>query len=82
MLRKENPADLIIKGGTIYTVEAGNSTVEAVAVVGDTIVYAGSLAGLSKYEGEQTKVLDLTGKTMTPVLLKATDTLWAWAIMN
>lgn len=63
---KKTPADLIIKGGTIYTVEAGNSTVEAVAVVGDTIVYAGSLAGLSKYEGEQTKVLDLAGKTMTP----------------
>ena len=62
----KTPADLIIKGGTIYTVEAENATVEAVAVVGDTIVYAGSLAGLSKYEGEQTKVLDLAGKTMTP----------------
>jgi predicted amidohydrolase YtcJ len=63
---KKTPADLIIKGGTIYTVEADNTTVEAVAVKGDTIVYAGSLAGLSKYEGEQTKVIDLTGKTMTP----------------
>ncbi len=63
---KKTPADLIIKGGTIYTVETDNSTVEAVAVTGDTIVYAGSLAGLSKYEGEQTKVIDLAGKTMTP----------------
>jgi predicted amidohydrolase YtcJ len=63
---KKTPADLIIKGGTIYTVEADNTTVEAVAVKGDTIVYAGNLAGLSKYEGEQTKVIDLTGKTMTP----------------
>lgn len=63
---KKTPADLIIRGGTIYTVETDNSTVEAVAVTGDTIVYAGSLAGLSKYEGEQTKVIDLAGKTMTP----------------
>ncbi len=63
---KKTPADLIIKGGTIYTVETDNTTVEAVAVKGDTIVYAGDLAGLSKYEGEQTKVIDLVGKTMTP----------------
>ncbi|MBX2917248.1 MAG: amidohydrolase [Cyclobacteriaceae bacterium] len=63
---KKTPADLIIKGGTIYTVEPGTPTVEAVAVKGDTIVYAGDLAGLSKYQGEQTKVIDLAGKTMTP----------------
>lgn len=62
---KQTPADLIIKGGTIYTVELA-PTVEAVAVKGDTIIYAGDLAGLSKYEGEQTKVIDLAGKTMTP----------------
>lgn len=62
---KQTPADLIIKGGTIYTVESA-PTVEAVAVKGDTIIYAGDLAGLSKYEGEQTKVIDLAGKTMTP----------------
>lgn len=65
-LEKKTPADLIIKGGTIYTVEAGNPTVEAVAVSGDTIVYAGNLAGLSQYQDEQTKVIDLAGKTMTP----------------
>ncbi len=63
---KKTPADLIIKGGTIYTAETDNATVEAVAIMGDTIVYAGSLAGLSKYQGEQTKVIDLAGKTMTP----------------
>lgn len=63
---KETPADLIIKGGTIYTVESENPTVEAVAVRADTIVYAGNLAGLSVYEGKNTNVLDLAGKTMTP----------------
>lgn len=63
---KKTPADLIIKGGTIYTVESGSPTVEAVAVVADSIVYAGDLKGLTVYEGERTKVIDLQGKTMTP----------------
>jgi predicted amidohydrolase YtcJ len=63
---KETPADLIIRGGTIYTVEEGNPTVEAVAVSGDKIVYAGDLAGIKKFEGENTKIIDLQGKTMTP----------------
>jgi predicted amidohydrolase YtcJ len=63
---KKTPADLIIRGGTIYTVEESNPTVEAVAVSGDKIVYAGDLAGLAKFEGEKTQVIDLQGKTMTP----------------
>jgi predicted amidohydrolase YtcJ len=63
---KETPADLIIRGGTIYTVEEGNPSVEAVAVSGDKIVYAGDLAGIKKFEGENTKIIDLQGKTMTP----------------
>ncbi len=63
---KKTPADLIIRGGTIYTVEDATPTVEAVAVTGDKIVYAGDLAGLSKFEGENTQVIDLLGKTMTP----------------
>jgi predicted amidohydrolase YtcJ len=63
---KKTPADLIIRGGTIYTVEDSNPTVEAVAVTGDKIVYAGDLAGLVKFEGEKTEVIDLQGKTMTP----------------
>jgi predicted amidohydrolase YtcJ len=63
---RKTPADLIIKGGTIYTVDESNPTVEAVAVTGDVIVYAGDLKGISKFEDENTKVIDLQGKTMTP----------------
>jgi predicted amidohydrolase YtcJ len=59
------PADLIIKGGTIYTSNENQPTVEAVAVVADTIVYAGDLAGLKPFEGKNTKVIDLKGRTMT-----------------
>jgi len=63
---KKTPADLIIRGGTIYTVDDSNPVVEAVAVTGDKIVYAGDLKNISKYEGENTQVIDLQGKTMTP----------------
>jgi len=63
---KKTPADLIIRGGTIYTVEDSSPVVEAVAVTGDKIVYAGDLKNISKYEGENTQVIDLQGKTMTP----------------
>ncbi|MEQ1586372.1 MAG: amidohydrolase family protein, partial [Cyclobacteriaceae bacterium] len=63
---KKTPADLIIRGGTIYTVEDGNPIVEAVAVHGDKIVFAGALKDVSKFEGENTQIIDLQGKTMTP----------------
>lgn len=63
---KKTPADLIIRGGTIYTVEEGSPVVEAVAVSGDRIVFAGDLKNVSKYEGENTRIIDLQGKTMTP----------------
>ncbi len=63
---KKTPADLIIRGGTIYTVENPNPIVEAVAVIGDKIVYAGDIKGISTFQGENTKVIDLQGKTMTP----------------
>jgi predicted amidohydrolase YtcJ len=47
-------------------VEDANPVVEAVAVTGGKIVYAGDLKNISKYEGENTEVIDLNGKTMTP----------------
>ncbi len=63
---KKTPADLIVQGGTIYTVDKSKPTVEAVAVLGDRIIYAGDLAGAEKFKGERTRVIDLQGKTMTP----------------
>jgi predicted amidohydrolase YtcJ len=63
---KKNPADLIIKGGKIYTMSDQQPFVEAVAVIADKIVYVGDAKGLEKFQGEKTKVIDLQGKTMTP----------------
>src|SRR5262245_37055662 len=40
------PADLVITGATIYTVDANHPRVEAVAVRGGKIVFAGDLRGV------------------------------------
>ncbi len=64
--KKQTPADLIIQGGTIYTMEAAQPTVEAVAVAGDRILFAGSAQDVLQYKGENTEMIDLGGKTMTP----------------
>ncbi len=63
---KEEPADTIIFGGTIYTVDENNPSVEAVAVRGDRIVFAGNMADAEKFKSETTEMLDLEGRTMTP----------------
>ncbi len=63
---KETPADMIISGGVIYTANKDNPVVEAIAVLNDKIVYAGSLAGVEKYKEKSTQLIDLQGKAMTP----------------
>ncbi len=65
------PADLIIKGGKIYTVNEKQPEVEAVAVRGDTIVFAGTMADAAVWQGEKTEVIDLQGSTMTPGFIES-----------
>jgi len=59
-------ADLIIQGGTIYTVNEQQPVVEAVAVKGTKILFAGRQADAEKYRGRETRLIDLNGKVMTP----------------
>jgi hypothetical protein len=68
--KQPSQADLIIRGGKIYTVEEANSTVEAVAVKGDKIIFAGTEKEAEQYKNEKTQVIDLQGKTMTPGLIE------------
>ncbi len=60
------PLDLVIHNGTIYTLEESNPGIEAIGVLGDTIHTVGSYEELKPFIGEETKVLDLDGKTLTP----------------
>ncbi|MDC0006621.1 amidohydrolase [Winogradskyella sp.] len=63
-------ATLLIYGGTIYTVDSNTDTVEAVATKDDKIIFIGSLADAQVYKNENTKLIDLKGKTMTPGLIE------------
>jgi len=67
---KKEAATLLIYGGPIYTVDTIQSTVEAVATKDNKILFAGSLADAEKYKDEQTQLIDLRGKTMTPGLIE------------
>jgi len=53
----ENFAELIIQGGTIYTVEEKRPIVEAVAVRDGLILYAGIATGVKKFIGPDTYIL-------------------------
>src|SRR5437879_4158196 len=57
-------ADLVFINGNIYTVNAKQPHAEAVAVKGDRIIFVGSNAAVKKYEGANTRVVDLTGATV------------------
>ena len=67
---KKESATLLIFGGTIYTVDSIATTVEAVAVKDNKILFAGSLEDANTYKDQQTKLIDLKGKTMTPGLIE------------
>jgi predicted amidohydrolase YtcJ len=67
---QQAPVDLLIKGGKIYTADAGNPVVEAVAITGDKIIFAGSEEDAAQYLGGETQLIDLQGKTMTPGLIE------------
>lgn len=63
-------ASMLIYGGTIYTVDSSLVTVEAVVTKDNKILFAGSLSEAEKYKNEQTQLIDLKGKTMTPGLIE------------
>ncbi len=63
-------ATLLIYGGSIYTVDSSQPMVEAVATKDNIILFAGSLAEAEQYKNDQTQLIDLEGKTMTPGLIE------------
>ena len=64
-------ADLVLRGGKIYTVDSGRRTVEALAVRNGVIVFAGSDAAVARYIGPKTRVKALAGKLVLPGLVDA-----------
>jgi predicted amidohydrolase YtcJ len=62
------PADLVLVGGRVYTVEADRPWAEAVAVRGDRIVKVGTEAEVRALKGPNTREYDVTGSVVLPGL--------------
>jgi len=59
-------ADVIVINGRVFTSDAQNPRVEAVAVRGNRIVYAGTSEGVREFQDKSTRVIDAHGGTVTP----------------
>src|SRR5690606_15617619 len=67
----ENPADLIIVGGTIYTADSAHWTAEAMAVKDGKVLYVGTRDSAMKYQGKATVIDDIAGATVIPGMTDA-----------
>lgn len=59
-------ADLILRNGSIYTVNQAQPWAEAIAIKNGRISYVGDETGLEVFIGKKTEVVDLKGKFVLP----------------
>ncbi len=62
----DDPADLVLRHGTIYPLAGDTGTVEALAIRHGRIVYAGTDAGALTYIGARTTQIELEGRMVLP----------------
>jgi predicted amidohydrolase YtcJ len=60
------PADLVLRGGAVFTADAANPTASAVAVRGGRIVYVGDDAGVAAFVGAATRTVEIGGGMLLP----------------
>jgi predicted amidohydrolase YtcJ len=65
----ELSADLVLKNGKIVTMDEYNSIKEAVAVKQGRFIKVGTSNDIEHLIGEETKIIDLKGKTVVPGLI-------------
>jgi len=68
---RPSPADLVLRGGKVATVDENFSIHEAVAVRGDKIIFVGSNKEVEKYILPSTDIIDCSGKLVLPGLTDA-----------
>ena len=62
-------ADLILYNGRVHTMEPGQPTRQAVAVVGNRIAAVGDDAGIWPWKGPDSELIDLKGRALIPGLI-------------
>jgi predicted amidohydrolase YtcJ len=63
------PADLVLVGGTIYTMDPLRPRAEGVAIAGGRVEVVGSAAEVRRRIGPATRVIELAGRAATPGLV-------------
>ena len=71
------PAERIIRGGPIVTVNPAQPAAEAVAIAGGRIVAVGTEADIMGWKGPGTVVTDLAGKTLVPGFVDGHSHFWS-----
>lgn len=66
-----DPATLVFVNGNIYTANAKRPHAEAIAIKDDRIVFVGSNADAKKFQGANTRTVDLQGATVVPGMTDA-----------
>ena len=69
--KPDQTADLILINGKIVTVDKKFSVAEAIALNGNKIVSVGTTNKIEKLAGENTKIIDLAGRTVIPGLIES-----------
>ena len=64
--RDAAPADVVLRGGPVYTVDAARSWARALAIRDGVLTYVGSESGAERYIGERTRVVELGGRSVLP----------------
>ncbi len=65
------PADVVVTNGRIHTADGARPVVDAFAIRGGRIVFAGDRLGARALTGPNTQVLDLQGRTVIPGMTDA-----------
>src|SRR5687767_6911853 len=60
------PADLVLRRGTVVTVDPARPSASALAITGDRITAVGSEEEIAPYLGPRTEVIDLQGRLAVP----------------
>lgn len=59
-------ADAIVTHARVYTMDSARPWAEALAIRGDRIVGVGSMAGIDKWRGSKTRLIDAGGRLVLP----------------
>jgi predicted amidohydrolase YtcJ len=65
------PADLIVTGARVYTVDDDRPIADALAVRGGRVLYVGSERGAMAFKGSATRVVEMAGRTIVPGIVDA-----------